>query len=133
MGNLKIDELVTEIVAQAKKVTKTVTGKANEAVESAKISFAISNTEQKISECKEKIGDILYREYLKKKDFEGELGELCRKIENLEDDIEVMRDKQAEVKNSRRCKYCVKVNDDKNSFCAECGEKLYEDETEEEK
>lgn len=132
MGNYKFDEILNGVVSKAKCVTKNVADKANETVESAKISFAISSTEGKISECKEQIGDIIFREYLKKKDFEGEIGDICRKIENLLDDIEVMKDKQAEIKNHRICRACGKVNDDKNTYCAECGAKLKDNQDEEE-
>lgn len=133
MGDFKFENIVDSVVTRAKHITKKVTVKANEAVENAKITFAISETERKISECKEKIGDIIYKEYMKTKDFEGELGEYCRMIENLCDDIEVMKDKKAEVKNSRRCKRCGNLNDDRNSFCSECGEELVfgEDDNEE--
>lgn len=124
MGDFKFENLVDNVLSGAKRITKKVTVKANEAVENAKITFAISETERKISECKEKIGDIIYREYMKTKDFEGELGEYCRMIENLCDDIEVMKDKKAEVKCSVRCKRCGNLNDDRNSFCSECGEEL---------
>ncbi len=127
MGDFKFDKLVDGVLSSAKHITKKVTVKANEAVENAKITFAISETERKISECKEKIGDIIYKEYMKTKDFEGELGEYCRMIENLCDDIEVMKDKKAEVKNSKRCKRCGNLNDDRNSFCSECGEDLTDD------
>ena len=124
MGNYRIDDILSGVLSGAKRVTNNVAKKANETVETAKISFAISNTEDKIADCKVQIGDIIFREYLKQKDFEGEIGDLCRKIDNLLDDIEVMRDKQAEIKKGKRCKACGEVNDDKNTFCAECGEKL---------
>lgn len=130
MGN-RIDEILNGMVSQAKRVTQNVADKASDTVESAKISFAINNTETKISECKEQIGDIIFCEYLKKKDFEGEIGEICHRIENLLDDIEVMKEKQAEIKNCKRCKVCGKVNNDKNSYCAGCGTKLNEDDNEE--
>lgn len=124
MGDFKFEKIIDNVLVSAKHITKKVTVKANEAVENAKITFAISETERKISECKEKIGDIIYKEYMKTKDFEGELGEYCRMIENLYDDIEVMKDKKAEVKSSIRCKRCGNLNDDRNSFCSECGEDL---------
>lgn len=130
MGNYGLDDILSGVLSGAKRVTKNVADKANETVETAKISFAISNTEAKISDCKAQIGDIIFREYLKKRDFEGEIGDICRKIENLLDDIDVMRDKQAEIKKNKRCKACGKINDDKNTFCAECGEKLYDGEEE---
>lgn len=124
MGEFRFEKILDDVLSGAKSITKKVTVKANEAVEGAKITFAISETERKISECKEKIGDIIYNEYMKTKDFEGELGECCRMIENLYDDIEVMKDRKAEVKNSVRCKRCGNLNYDRNSFCSECGEAL---------
>ncbi len=124
MGDFKFDRLVNTFYSRAKHITKKVTVKASETVESTKIRFAISETEDRVSECKRKIGDVIYREYLKTRDFEGELGELCRMIENLNDDIEVMKDKLAEVKSSRRCPKCGKLNDDRNTFCADCGARL---------
>ena len=124
MADFRFDKLLNGVYSKAKHITKCVTVKAGETVEAAKLKFAIGETEDKISECKKKIGDIIYKEYLKTKDFEGELGEYCRKIENLQDDIEVMKDKMAEVKNSKRCSVCGALNNEKNTFCAECGEKL---------
>lgn len=124
MGEFKIDKLVDSFCLQAKHITKKMTVKANETVECTKLKFAIGEAEEKIAECKKKIGDMIYREYLKTKDFEGELAELCKMIDNLNDDVLVMKDKLAEVKSSRRCPKCGKLNDDRNTFCADCGTKL---------
>ena len=103
MGDFKIDKLVDSFCLQAKHITKKMTVKANETVECTKLKFAIGEAEEKIAECKKKIGDMIYKEYLKAKDFEGEL---------------------AEVKSSIRCPKCGKLNDDRNTFCADCGTKL---------
>ena len=124
MGDFKFDRFVNSVCSHAKFITKKVTVKAGETVECTKLKFAIGGAEEKIAECKKKIGDMIYKEYLKAKDFEGELAELCRMIDNLNDDVLVMKDKLAEVKSSRRCPKCGKLNDDRNTFCADCGARL---------
>ena len=124
MSKSGFESIIDSVLSKTKFFTKKVSSKANVAVESAKISFAISETENKISELKEKIGDIIYNDYKENKELDGNLGEYCRMIENLSDDVEAMREKQAEVKSSVRCSHCGKLNDDRNTFCADCGEKL---------
>ena len=124
MSKSGFESMIDSLVSKTKFVTEKMSSKANVAVESAKISFAISETEKKISELKEKIGDIIYNGYKDNKELDGALGDYCKMIENLLDDVEAMREKQAEVKSAVRCSHCGKLNDDKNTFCAECGEKL---------
>ena len=124
MKNLNLDELFSKFGETARSVTKNVVVKANDTVESAKISWAISEAEKKIEKLKLSIGDVIYDEYLKSKDFAGVIGELCDKIDNLNDEIETMLDKKAEVKNEKRCDVCGAFNKINGVFCSVCGEKL---------
>lgn len=124
MSKSEFEAIVDTVISKTKYVTKKVSSKANVAIENAKISFAINDTEKKISELKEKIGDIIFNEYKEGKELDEGLSEYCRMLENLSDDICVMHKKQAELKHSVLCSSCGKLNDDKNAFCAFCGEKL---------
>lgn len=124
MKNFNLDEIFGKFSGKAKSITKNVASKANDTVESAKISWAISEAEKKIEDLKMNIGDIIYNEYLKSKDFEGVLGELCEKIDNLNEEIEIMQDKKAEIKNEKRCEVCGAFNKLNGVYCSACGEKL---------
>lgn len=124
MKDFNFDSIFEKFSGGAKKITQNVASRANETVESAKISWAIGEAEKKIADCKMHIGDIIYNEYLKSKDFEGVIGEMCEKIDNLNEEIEAMQDKKAEIKSEKRCASCGAFNKQNGVFCSVCGEKL---------
>lgn len=128
MSEISFDDMFDALKNNTKRISKKIVNKANETVETAKIKYAISETEEKINDYKALIGGIIYNEYLKSKDFEGQIGEYCKAIENFYDDIEIMEKKMAEIKSSVRCANCGAFNSADKNFCATCGDKLNNEE-----
>lgn len=124
MSKSSFEDVFDNVVSGTKLIAKKVSSKASAAAENAKLSFALGETQKKLSEIKEKIGDIIYSEYKNGAVPDGVLEEYCKMLANLESDADNIRQKQAELKKSVLCPHCGKLNDDKNTFCAECGERL---------
>lgn len=124
MSKSSLEDVFDNVVSGTKFIAKKISSKAGAAAENAKLSFALGETQKKLSEIKEKIGDIIYSEYKNGTLPDGVLEEYCKMLANLEGDAENIRRRQAELKKSVPCPHCGKLNDDKNTFCAECGERL---------
>lgn len=108
----------------AKKVTKQVVRKTNDAVSQTKINFAINETENKITEIYEDMGRNIYREYLKDGDIAESMLESCEKIDGLFEEIDLLKEKIAELKKSVKCPCCGDYNKNEASYCSKCGMEL---------
>ena len=111
----------------AEKVTKQVVRKTNDAVSQTKLSFAINETENKISEVYENIGRAVYREYLASGEAGESMIEDCKQVDKLLAEIDDLKEKVAELKQSVKCKGCGEYNKNGSVYCSKCGVKLGED------
>lgn len=108
----------------AAKMTKQVVRKTNDAVSQTKLSFAINETENKISEVYEEIGRSVYREYLKNGETSENMIESCRQVDKLLAEAEDLKEKVAELKHSVKCPGCGEYNKNGSSYCSKCGTEL---------
>lgn len=108
----------------AKKVTKQVVRKTNDAVSQTKINFAINETENKITEIYEDMGRSVYREYLKTGAGDEGMIESCVQIDKLFTEIDDLKEKIAELKHSVKCPNCGDYNKNGSSYCSKCGTEL---------
>jgi hypothetical protein len=108
----------------AKKVTKQVVRKTNDAVSQTKINFAINETESKVTEIYENMGRNIYREYLKSGEAEESMIESCIQIDKLFEEIDDLKEKIAELKQSVKCTECGEYNKNGAAYCSTCGAQL---------
>lgn len=86
----------------AKKVegaAKTAAKKSGDLVETTKINMSINSELDKIKAIHSELGKIVYSKFQSGEDLGLELTEKCRQIKDIEDNIETLRDKTAQLKN----------------------------------
>lgn len=108
----------------AAKVTKNVMQKTNDAVSQTKLSFAINETESKLSELYEDMGRSVYSDYLKSGEVSRDMAERCFQADKLLAEISDLKEKIAELKHSVKCPGCGEYNKDGSSYCSACGAEL---------
>lgn len=123
----KLKHGASELKKGAAKVTKQVVRKTNDAVSQTKLSFAINETENKISEIYAEMGRSVYRDYLKNGETGDAMLESCRQIDKLLAEVDDLKEKVAELKQSVKCKNCGEFNKNGSSYCSKCGAELNSD------
>ena len=111
----------------AEKFAKVAVKKTTDAVSQTKLNYAMSEVEDKIKQIKIELGQSLYAEYKNGAAFEGDILERCEKIDKLNEEINTLKEKIAELKNAVICPSCGEYNGSGNVFCSKCGEKLKKD------
>ena len=111
----------------AEKFAKVAVKKTTDVVSQTKLNYAISEIEDKIKKIKIELGQSLYDEYKNGAAFEGEILEHCETIDKLNEEMDVLKEKIAELKNAVICPSCGEYNGSGNVFCSKCGEKLKND------
>ena len=127
-GRIKMDEIFEKIKFGAKKVkkgakqvTKQVVRKTNDAVSHTKIRFAINETEGKVTELYEEIGRAVYGEYLKTGETSEDMLDRCVRIDKLFEEVDDLKEKLAELKQSVKCPNCGEYNKNGSLYCSHCG------------
>jgi RNA polymerase subunit RPABC4/transcription elongation factor Spt4 len=116
---------VMSFIKKIKDSASRVTEKAQNSVEIGKLNGLISDVEQEMEVEFTKMGRLFYDGY-RSKDMsvaEGKMVELSRNCSKLQEKIEVLRTRIAELKNERLCSCGHIVALDAN-FCPKCGSKL---------
>ncbi len=128
----KLKSGAAEFKKGAKKVTKQVVRKTNDAVSQTKLSFAINETENKISEVYEEMGRGVYRDYLKNGETSESMKESCAQVDKLLAEVDDLKEKVAELKQSVKCPSCGEYNKNGSLYCSKCGTQLTKNEDTEE-
>lgn len=109
---------------EAEKFTKTAVYKTSSAVNKAKLSYTVSETEGKIKEKFAALGEILYHEYKSGVEFPENIDSICRQIDKLDEEVDEIKQQLAKMKNAVICPVCGEYNPEESSFCAKCGKHL---------
>lgn len=121
---------------EAAKFGRQVAEKFNNAVGVTKLNYSIHETEIKIEEIYASIGKGVYGKYKNGEDVSADMTDLCVKVDELNSDIESMRDKIAALRKFVKCPQCGTMNSNEAAFCSKCGaglsktEEQYRQETE---
>lgn len=119
--------LFEEAVQTARSAAKTVGKKAEEVLDLSKRKFAVSELEGKLEDAFSELGRIYYR-VLKDETFSHEeVDGLVVKIDELEQQLELVREDIARVTRKTVCPACGADCDSEAAFCSSCGEKLIND------
>ena len=120
---------VSIAVNEAEKLTKVVTAKTTNIVDTTKLNFALSDTESKINKLYAKIGEMVYTKHTQGTEFDGEIGSICAEIDAFKEEASNIKEQIASLKNTTACPKCGQFNDRSNDYCSKCGEKMSADET----
>ena len=126
MNNLleKVKVNVTKFLGGAEKYTKVAAQKTNDIISQTKHTLSINDLENKVLDKMVEIGGYVYSEYVDETELPEELMEKCREIEAIKEEINELKAKIAELKDSKICPECGEYNSIKNVHCASCGAKL---------
>ena len=106
---------------EAVKIGRQVLGKANNVVGQTKLNFAINDAENKIKDIYAEMGKKIYRNHLSQTQEYDNLEENCAQIDKLFEEINALKDKMAELKDSVKCSNCGAYNKQDSLFCSNCG------------
>lgn len=106
---------------EAVKIGKQVFDKTNVMMSRTKLNFAINDAENKVKETYAKIGEKIYSEYLSGNTSVEGLEDCFSQIDKLFEEINDLKEKMAELKDSVKCPKCGFYNAQGSEFCSKCG------------
>lgn len=123
-----MNEYVNGYVESAKEVltsaAKKVVEKSSVIYSTTKLTYEISKLRDEINKCYKEMGEMFYANY-KGKETSGEDAEaLCRKIDDLKEDIDKISAEIAYIKGNAVCDNCGAEVTKESSYCAKCGREL---------
>jgi hypothetical protein len=111
-------------------ITKKVTGtakvaatKANDIVEVTKLNLNIGTEEDKIRKLYAELGKAVYDAYSTGVEIGDAFKFYCKRIDEIEKNIEDMRQKILEMKNLKTCSGCGAELEADVAYCPKCGKK----------
>ncbi len=134
-NDVKLDDIIDAVrfgtkkaVSGAGEFAKTMAKKTNGLIDRAKLSYAIDETEEKIGELAKEIGMLIYDQSKNAGEMPEDIGERCRKMELLYDELAILKKKIAEGREEKICPECGTANNITAQFCQQCGSRFDKDE-----
>ncbi len=119
---------MNEYVESAKKIVEStaqkVIKKSGDIYSITKMSLQMSKVKSEIDDCYKKIGKMFYASYRGDTASGDEAELLCKKIDELMEEIEVISNQIAEIKDVAVCKNCGAEVKKESPYCAKCGEEI---------
>lgn len=113
-----------DVVVKAKVAADYAGKKTGEIVELTKIKFSIADLEDKIKTEFQQLGKVVYNAASEHTDATEIVREKSEKIDALYVELLKLRDKEAEIKEQKKCAECGAINPETAKFCQNCGAKL---------
>lgn len=121
--------MLNEITEKVNKITSTITSKAQETIDLAKLQSAIQKAKQDSEENYKEIGRIYYENFALE---ENELfAEQIAKIKENDAKVVALQEQVHQLKGTKVCDDCGRELKNNMSFCPYCGNKLEEETVEE--
>ena len=113
-----------ELLNKAKYGAEKVGQKASDLYEVTRLKMAISDVEKEIKENYEGLGRLLYDGRKSGEDIEEMIASCIANIDDLQQEVAILRDQVCDFKNVRKCAECGAVNPIDADFCNKCGAPL---------
>lgn len=111
----------------AEKLAKEVAKRTTNAITYTKLNFASNEVQNKINDIYAEIGKNMYDKYLEGAEFDENFTASFEQLDKLVDEISVLNEKLAELKNSLKCPECGAFNPSDADYCIKCGSHLCHD------
>lgn len=128
----KLKDGASKAKDNAEKIAKKVAQRTSNVINQTKLTFAVNEAQNKVKDAYSEIGKIMYKKHLDGLETDEIYSELLEKIDKLMDEISMLNDKIAELKNSLKCPECGAFNSVDSEYCSKCGAQLSSDDEAEE-
>lgn len=123
----KVRDGASKVLDGATKIAKQVSDKTGVVVTQTKISFAIAETKNKMEAIYAEIGKKAYKKHTEGANLCECMTDAFEKLDELQSELEDLKEKLAEVKETVKCENCGENNPKTASYCVNCGESLKHD------
>lgn len=113
------DSFTKKVASTAKAAAK----KSSELVEVTKLNMSIGTEEENIKKIYTEIGKAVYEKYAKGEAIDNIFIGQCERIVEIEKNIEEMKKKILDMKNTKLCPNCSAELEKDVAFCPKCGAK----------
>ena len=120
----KIKDGAFKVKDGAELVAREIAKRTSEAITHTKLSFAINQAQSKIQDVYTEIGESLYAQHVNGTDIDESLVPYFEQLDKLNDEIDSLNSKRAELINSLQCSECGAFNPKDAVFCSKCGSKF---------
>lgn len=117
----KIKDRASKAKDNAEKLAKEVAKRTSNAITHTKLSFAVNEAESKIKDVYTEIGKAVYSMHLEGMEQNEAFAASFDQLDKLNEEIELLNSKIAELKNSVKCSECGAYNSSESDYCAKCG------------
>lgn len=115
---------VSIVKNEAGRLGKELKNTTTNIVDITKLNLTLNDTEKKIKDIYEAIGEKVYNAYADGSDTNTELEGYCIEIDRFKKEIEALKDQISALKNTVLCPSCGQYNDKDSEYCSKCGSKL---------
>lgn len=105
-------------------VAREIAKRTSEAITHTKLSFAITQAQSKIQDVYTEIGESLYAQHVNGTDIDESLVPYFEQLDKLNEEIDSLNSKRAELLNTLQCSECGAFNATDAVFCSKCGSKF---------
>ncbi len=120
----KIKKGASHFKDEAEKLTKEAVDKTKKVIDKTKYNYTISELEGRIKDNLAVLGKRLYEEHQNGAEFDGDILEACEKIDELQKEIDDIKEKIANMHDGAVCSNCGAITEKDASFCQKCGNKV---------
>lgn len=123
----KIRDYADTAIDKLGKVGKSAASKTESTVSKAKLKYGITETESKIKNIYTVMGEKVYKKYLANGEICDNMADDCKKIDDLNEELEELSTKLSELKEVLKCDECGAFCKNDSLYCPKCGAKLAEE------
>ena len=128
----RIKDSASKARENAEKIAREVAKRTSKAITYTKLSFAVNEAENKIKDVYTEIGKALYAMHLDGTEKDDSFTSSFEQLDKLNEELELINAKIAELKNSVKCGECGAYNNYDAEFCTKCGSHIDRSEEESE-
>ena len=111
---------------KAEDFTKIAVKKTKDVLDTTKYTYTIGEIKNRKKECLAELGEKLYTEYKNGTEFEGDILKICERIDELQTEIDEVKEKIVAIKEGTLCTECGEILPKESTFCSKCGTRIEE-------
>lgn len=125
----KFDEILDDVLVNAKAAASAVSKKASSVYDTSKHKITAAELRGEINKKLKDLGALTYKAQIQDVDLSEDIATLVSEITDLKDSLAVINEHIANTKNQRKCSKCDAIVPKNSLYCNICGAKIEENET----